>query len=103
MPITLATAAASTRSSRDAHYASVIVVLPVLHEHAEDLVSIVLEQPGCDRRVDAPRMAENDAMFRTHGRAGIAGDTRRRLLNRRWCRAMIDVEGPCRLSPPLWQ
>src|SRR5208282_1581499 len=44
-----------------------IVVFPILHEHADDLVALALEQPGGNRRVDASGQAENDAVFGVHG------------------------------------
>jgi hypothetical protein len=45
-----------------------VVVLPVLHEEAGNLVPLLLQQQGGDGRVDAARHADNDA-FPGHFRA----------------------------------
>ena len=45
-----------------------VVVLPVLHEHADDLVPRALEEQRGDRRIDAAGQADDDAMAgRVHG------------------------------------
>jgi hypothetical protein len=41
-----------------------VVVLPVLHEQAEHLEALFLEQPGRDRGVDPARHADDDAPAR---------------------------------------
>jgi len=38
---------------------AVVVVLPILHEQAEHLVALLLEQPGADGRVDAAGEADH--------------------------------------------
>ena len=42
---------------------AVIVVLPVLHEEADDVVALLLEEPGADRGVDAARKADDDGFL----------------------------------------
>ncbi len=39
----------------------VVIVLPVLHEQADDLVALLFQQPRRDRGVDPARHADNDA------------------------------------------
>ncbi len=46
----------------------IVVVLPVLHEQADDLVPLALQEQRGDRRVDAPRHAHYD-FFDRHGRS----------------------------------
>jgi hypothetical protein len=41
----------------------VIVVFPVLHEEADDLVALLFQQPGCNRRIDAARKSQNHSTF----------------------------------------
>ncbi|MNR17668.1 hypothetical protein D3C85_1343460 [compost metagenome] len=38
---------------------AVVIVLPVLHEQADDLVPLLLEQPRGDRRIDPARHAHD--------------------------------------------
>src|SRR6516165_7842344 len=52
-----------------------IVVLPVLHEYADDLVAGALEQPRGDRRVHAAGEAEHDAKLAHVHRSEVAADT----------------------------
>ena len=49
---------------------AVVVVFPVLHEDADDLVALLLEQPGRHRRVDAARQAHHHTLLvpRFHAR-----------------------------------
>jgi hypothetical protein len=48
---------------------AVVVVLPVLHEKADDVVALLLEEPGAHGRVDSAREAEDDG-FLTHRSLG---------------------------------
>ena len=48
-----------------------IVLLPVLHEEADDLVALLLQQPRRDRRVDAARHADDDSLPACHQRFAI--------------------------------
>ena len=41
----------------------IVVVFPVLHEQADDLVALLLEQPGGDRRIDPPDMPTTTRPF----------------------------------------
>ncbi len=43
-----------------------VVVLPVLHEQADDVEALLLEQPRGDRRIDASRHADDHAHLRRH-------------------------------------
>ncbi len=64
---------------------AVVVVLPVLHEQADHLVALLLQQPGRDRRVHPARHADHDALAAADGgvqfgtgrdrgkRSGVAG------------------------------
>ena len=52
-----------------------VVVFPVLHEDADDLEALLLQQPRGDRRVDAARQADDDAL-----RAALAHPTHRKSL-----------------------
>ncbi|MNT59837.1 hypothetical protein D3C72_1973780 [compost metagenome] len=47
---------------------AVVIVFPVLHEQADDLVALLLEQPRGDRRIDPARHAHHDTFSgTTHG------------------------------------
>ncbi len=52
-----------------------VVVLPVLHEHADDVVALLLQQPRRDRRVDAAGHADDHARASSH--AGLLASWRR--------------------------
>ncbi len=52
-----------------------VVVLPVLHEEADDLEALFLEQPGGHRRVDPARHADDHLAF-THRVGGLGELTR---------------------------
>src|SRR6266508_143005 len=43
-----------------------VVVLPVLHEDADDLVTLALEEPRRNRRVHAAGQADDDTLFALH-------------------------------------
>ena len=63
MPITSATAAASTKSTLRRAVLAVVVVFPVLHEDADDLVALLLEQVGADGGVHAAAQSDDDALL----------------------------------------
>jgi hypothetical protein len=46
----------------------VVVLLPVLHEDADDLVAGALQQPGGHGRIDAAGQADDDALLAGEGR-----------------------------------
>ena len=41
----------------------IVVVLPVLHEEAKDVIALLLEQPGRDRGVNATGHSDHDPLF----------------------------------------
>ena len=41
----------------------IVVVLPILHEEADDVVALLRQQPGGDRRIDTARHADDDALL----------------------------------------
>jgi hypothetical protein len=52
----------STRSWRVEQYSSVVVVLPVLHEQANHLPALLLEQQRGHRRVDAAGQTDDHCL-----------------------------------------
>ena len=54
----------------------VVVLFPVLHEEADDLVARLLQQPRGHRRIDAAREADDDAVVARGGR-GVHGGSHR--------------------------
>ena len=46
---------------------AVVVIFPVLHEDADDLVALLLEQPGADRGIHSATESDDDTLFACHG------------------------------------
>jgi len=46
---------------------AVVIVLPILHEQADDLIALLLQQQRSDSRVNAAGHADNDTGFSRHG------------------------------------
>ena len=62
----------------------VIVILPVLHEDADDLIALLLEQPGSDRRIHAAAQPDHHLLpnvLLVH-RGGIIPSRRLRQIQR---------------------
>jgi hypothetical protein len=59
----VAAAATSTRSWREEQYSVVVIVLPVLHEQADDLPALLLEQHRRDRGIHPARHADNHGFW----------------------------------------
>ncbi len=69
MPIASAILITSIRSWRDEQYSSVIVVFPVLHEQADHLPALLLEQQRGHRGINTAGQADDHGFLKTSGPA----------------------------------
>ena len=78
----------------------VVVVLPVLHEEADDLVALLLQQPRGDRRVDAARHADDDALLLMSKHDAVRVDRRARAGKRCAREVVVDALHDQRAAMP---